>query len=59
MISILSIILLLVFVGFGLWLLEKVPMNGTIKQIIIGLAIFLVILWVLQSVGLIGSLSLK
>lgn len=59
MISIISIIVLLVIVGFGLWLLEQVPMDGTVKRIIIGLAILLVVLWVLQEIGLLGGLFLK
>lgn len=55
MIDILSIIVLLVVVGFGLWLVEQIPMDATVKKIIIGLAIFLIIIWVLQSLGLFAS----
>jgi hypothetical protein len=55
MIDILSIIILLVVVGFGLWLVEQIPMDATVKRIIIGLAIFLIIIWVLQSLGLFAS----
>lgn len=49
MIDILSIIIVLVVIGFGLWLLEQIPIDGTVKKIIIGVAIFLIIIWVLQS----------
>lgn len=59
MIDVLSIIVLLVIIGFGLWLLEQIPMDATVKKVIIGVAIFLVIIWVLQSLGIVGSLRLK
>lgn len=40
MIGIISILILLVVIGFGMWLLEQVPMDGTVKKIIMGVAIF-------------------
>lgn len=52
MISIISIIILLVVIGFALWLVEQIPMDATIKRIIQGIAILLIVLWVLQALGL-------
>jgi hypothetical protein len=49
--DILSILILLVCIGFGLYLLQLIPMDGTIKQIIIAVAIFLVVIYLLQNLG--------
>jgi hypothetical protein len=49
---IISLIVTLVFLGVGLYLLELVPMDATIKRVIQVLVILLVVLWVLQSLGL-------
>ena len=57
--EILSILIVLVMLGFGLWLLEQIPMQGTVKKVIIGVAIFLIVVWVLQNLGFIGNLNLK
>lgn len=59
MISIISILVVLVVIGFGLWLLDQMPLDGQIRNIIKGVAIFLVIIWLLQSLGLFSGLSLN
>lgn len=59
MLTIISILVVLLILGFGLWLIEQMPMDGTVRKIIVGVAIFLVVLWLLQSLGLIGNLGLK
>ena len=43
--TILGIILTLIVVGVALWLVGFIPMDGKILQIIRGLAILFVILW--------------
>jgi hypothetical protein len=53
--GIIGIIVTLVVVGLVLYLIDLIPMDRTIKQIIRGIIIVLVIIWLLQTFGLIGS----
>jgi hypothetical protein len=55
--GIVSIIISLVVVGLLLYLIDIIPMDGTIKQIIRVIVIIAVIIWLLQAFGLIGSLN--
>jgi hypothetical protein len=52
-----SIIVTLIVVGLLLYLVDLIPMDGTIKQIIRLIVIIAVIVWLLQAFGLIGSLN--
>lgn len=54
-----EIILTLVIVGVVLYLINLLPMDGTIKQIIRVLIILLVVIWLLQSLGILGSLRIR
>lgn len=53
----LQLVVVLVVVGVCLYLLEMVPMDGTIKTIIRVVVILFVVLWVLQAVGLFDTFS--
>lgn len=53
--QIISILVSLVVVGLVLYLVDLIPMDGTIKQIIRVIVIILVVIWLLQSFGFIGS----
>jgi hypothetical protein len=53
--AIISIIVALVIVGLVLYLIDIIPMDGTIKQIIRVIVIISVVVWLLQSFGFIGS----
>ena len=55
--GVISIIVALVVVGLLLYLIDIIPMDGTIKQIIRLIVIICVIVWLLQAFGLIGSLN--
>jgi hypothetical protein len=55
--GLISIIVTLVVIGLVLYLIELIPMDGTIKQIIRVIIIIAVVVWLLQAFGLIGSLS--
>jgi predicted membrane protein len=56
--SLIGIVLTLVVVGVLLWLLNNyVPMDGKIKSIINVLVVVVVVVWVLQGVGVLGSLQ--
>jgi hypothetical protein len=54
--GIIGIIVTLVVVGLALYLIDLIPMDNTIKQIIRGIVIVLVIVWLLQAFGFMGSL---
>jgi hypothetical protein len=55
--GIVGIIVTLVVIGLVLYLIDLIPMDGTIKQIIRVIVIIGVIIWLLQSFGLIGSIN--
>jgi hypothetical protein len=55
--GIVGIIITLVVIGLLLYLVELIPMDRTIKQIIRIIVIIGVVLWLLQAFGLIGSIS--
>jgi len=53
--TIISIIVTLIIVGLVLYLIDLIPMDGAIKQIIRIIVIILVILWLLRAFGLLGG----
>lgn len=55
--ALISIIVTLVVIGLVLYLIGLIPMDGTIKQIIRVVIIIAVIIWLLQSFGLLGSIG--
>jgi hypothetical protein len=56
--SLIGVILTLVVVGVLLWLLNNyIPMDGTIKRILNAVVVIVVVIWLLQAFGLIGSLQ--
>lgn len=62
--SIINVLIVLVIVGFLLWLVNNfIPMAGSIKMILNALVVVLVILWLLQLFGVLpgnfGNFRLK
>ena len=55
--GIVGIIVTLVVIGLVLYLIDLIPMDGAIKQIIRVIVIIGVVIWLLQSFGLIGPLN--
>lgn len=56
--SLIGLLLTLMVVGILLWLLNNyVPMDGKIKSIINGVVVIVVVVWLLQSFGVMGSLQ--
>jgi len=54
----LQIILVLIVVGVLLWLVNNyIPMDGKIKSILNAVVVILVVLWLLQAFGILGSLN--
>jgi hypothetical protein len=47
-----NLIVMLVLLGVGLYLLQLIPMDATIKRIIQVLVIVVAVLWALQMLGL-------
>jgi hypothetical protein len=55
--GIVGIIVTLVVIGLLLYLVDLIPMDRAIKQIIRVIVIIGVVIWLLQAFGLIGSIN--
>lgn len=56
--SLISIVLVLIVVGFLLWLVNNyIPMAGSIKTILNAVVIIAVIIWLLSALGVIHNLG--
>jgi hypothetical protein len=56
--SLLSIIITLVVVGVILWAINSfIPMEGRVKNILNAVVILVLVLWLLQAFGILGSLG--
>lgn len=54
----LNIIIVLIVVGVLLWLVNNyIPMDSKIKNLLNGVVVIFVVIWLLQAFGLIGSLK--
>jgi len=54
----LNIILVLIVVGVLLWLVNNyIPMDAKIKGILNAVVVILVVIWLLQAFGVLGSLN--
>ncbi|MEQ1694235.1 MAG: Thivi_2564 family membrane protein [Hyphomicrobiaceae bacterium] len=53
-----QVVIMLIVVGVLLWLVNNyIPMDGKIKSILNGVVIVVVVIWLLQAFGLLGSLN--
>lgn len=55
--TLISLLITIVIIGVLLWLITLIPMEPTMKKIAIGLAIVIVILWLLSSFGLLTGVG--
>lgn len=56
--SLIGVLLTLVVAGVLLWLLNNyVPMDGKIKSILNAVVVIVVVVWLLQAFGVLGSLQ--
>lgn len=56
--SLISLVVTLVVVGVALWAVNKyIPMDGKIKQILNVVVVIVVIIWLLQGFGVLGSVN--
>jgi len=54
----LTLVIVLIVVGVLLWLVNTyIPMDGKIKSILNAVVVIVVVIWLLQAFGLLGSLS--
>lgn len=54
-VSVIMILVVIVVVGVLLYLLDSIPMDANIRKIVRVVAILLLVLWILQSVGFIHT----
>lgn len=53
-----TVVMYLVIVGAVLWLINNyIPMDGKIRQIVNGVVVVAVVVWLLQVFGVMGPLS--
>jgi hypothetical protein len=53
--SLISVVLVLIVVGVGLWLVNRyIPMDGKIKTILNIVVVIAVVLWLLYGFGVLG-----
>jgi hypothetical protein len=56
--SLIGLVITLVVVGVLLWLVNNyVPMDGKIKSILNVIVVIVVVIWLLQAFGVLGSLQ--
>jgi hypothetical protein len=48
--TLLGLVIALVVLGFALWLVQQIPMDATVKKLITGIVIFVVVLWLVGEV---------
>lgn len=55
--DVLTILITLVVAGFALWLINRIPMQSTIKSIVNGIVVVVIIIWLFKVFGLWAYLS--
>jgi len=56
--DLISIVIVLIVVGVLLWLINTyIPMQGTIKSILNAVVIIVLVIWLLQVFGVLGSVG--
>jgi hypothetical protein len=56
--SLIGLIIILAVVGLLLWLLTTyVPMDPTIKKVIVAVVVIVVVLWLLSALGVLGAVD--
>jgi hypothetical protein len=56
--SLITIVVVLIVVGVILWLINTyIPMQGTIKSILNAVVVIVLVIWLLQTFGVLGELG--
>jgi len=50
--DILSLLITLIVFGVLLYIVTLIPMDGTVRQIIIAVAVLCIVVWLLQNLGI-------
>jgi hypothetical protein len=57
-VPLIHVVIVLIVVGALLWLVNTyIPMDGKIKRILNAIVVIVVVIWLLQAFGLLGSLN--
>jgi hypothetical protein len=57
-VSLITVVIVLIVVGVLLWLINAyIPMQSTIKSILNAVVIIVVVIWLLQVFGVLGSIG--
>ena len=51
----LNVVITLIVIGFVLWLINRIPMQSTIKSILNAVVVIAVILWLLYGFGILNG----
>lgn len=58
--DLLNVIIVLVVAGVLLWLINTyLPMQGTIKSLLNGVVVIVLVMWLLQVFGLLGAIGVR
>lgn len=49
--SLISLLITLAIIGLIVWIILQIPMPSQIKNVIIGVAILFIVIWLLKSIG--------
>jgi len=55
--DLIHIVIYLVIIGVVLGLINRIPMEGSIRSIINGIVVLFVVIWLLQVFGIIGPIG--
>ncbi len=57
--SLISLLVAIVIVGFVVWLITLIPMPEPFHKVIIGVVVLFLVLFVLQSLGVLTGMNLR
>lgn len=49
--GLIELVIALVIVGFVAWIVLQIPMPQSIRNVIVGVIVFFLVMWVLQKIG--------
>lgn len=59
--SIIGVVLILLFLGFVLWIIQTapIPINAWIRMVIMGFIIFAALIWILNLLGINTGINIR
>ena len=55
--SLLGIVVAILVIGFAVYLIKLLPVDELFKKIAIAVIVFVLIIWILQSLGVLGPIE--